>query len=88
MPTQVLRDHDLASQLLIYYLSFSVPALIITYRYRFKPHVIVGSSIAQNIRFGNALHGRCRPGAEREDGAYALVELLRGEIVGNGGKGG
>ena len=87
MPTQDLRDHDVAGHFLIHRLSFSVPALTITHRYRFKPHIIFGSNIAQNVRLGNALHGRCRPRAEREDGAHALAELLRGEIVENGGKG-
>ena len=87
MPTQVLRNHNLALHTLIHHPSFSVPALKSTHRYRFKPYVIVGSNIGQNVRFGNALHGSCGPRAEGEDGAYALAELLRGEVVENGGKG-
>ena len=45
MPTQLLRDHDLARHLLIYHVSFSVPALTVTNRYRFKLHVILGSNV-------------------------------------------
>ena len=87
MPTQTLRDHYLAVHFLIYHLSFFVPALKSTHRYRFTSHIMFSSSITQNVRFGNALHDPCRPRAQHETRAHALIELLRGEIVKKGSEG-